>query len=63
MLALFERAVDLGGTMGVELSGPFAVTAFVTHDLFVRLGAEPGRELAVLLPPDKMHVIAGGSEL
>jgi ABC-type sugar transport system ATPase subunit len=57
---LLVRAVDLGNTMRVDLSGPFDVTANVTHDLFARLGAEPGQELAVLLPPEKMHVIAGG---
>jgi putative spermidine/putrescine transport system ATP-binding protein len=50
---------DQGSTLHVDLAGPLALQALVTHREARELGLRPGLELWAQLPPEALHLIPG----
>lgn len=50
---------DQGSTLMVDLAGPLALQALLTHREARALGLRPGLELWACLPPEALHLIPG----
>lgn len=53
---------DQGSTLQVELTGPLALQALVTHREARELGLRPGLRIWAQLPPETLHVIPGDDQ-